>query len=275
MRLLAMDRARARARRFTSPPSPPTRTRLALAVSVTLACGGGTASKQVEKPKDPTTFTPTRTPIEEPEVEDGVEVVSTRGHMEPAVIEAGLAPHKESLSDCYMSKVGKRRWLGGKVALHWDISKAGEITAVKLAESDLGAWPIEKCLLETARAATFGKPKGGDADFMVPLEFAAKGRAAIWDEDQALRAVGGQLAKLDECTKPPKGKKPAKPIPRPDDVTITLYIGPAGKAQSVGFSSTKTAIDDDWAECAEKTALAWRLPDPKGGYAKLAIKYRP
>ena len=250
---------------------------LAIATCATLACGGGggAAKPPPEKPKDQASFIPTRTPVEDDEHEDGVEILGARGQMDPAVIEAGLAPHKETLSDCYMTKVNKRKWLGGKVAIHWDISKAGEITAVKLSESDLGAWPIEKCLLETARAATFGKPKGGDADFSLPLEFAAKGKAAIWDEDQALRAVGGQVAKLDECTKPPKGKRLVKPIARPDDVTVTLYVGPAGKAQSVGFSSSKSVIDDTWAECAEKTAMAWRLPDPKGGYAKLAIRYRP
>jgi hypothetical protein len=96
-----------------------------------------------------------------------------------------------------------------------------------------------------------------------------------WDEDQALRAVGGQVAKLDECVKPPKGKKLDKPIKQPSDVTITLYVGPAGKAQSVGFSSPKTELDEHWVECAEKTAMAWRLPDPKGTYAKLAVRYRP
>jgi len=240
------------------------------------ACGGGGAqANDPVKPTNQAAFTPTRVPVDETEAEDGVEIVNARGRMEPAVIETGLAPHKEALSDCYMTKVGKRRWLGGKVAIHWDISKAGEVTAVKLTESDLGAWPIEKCLLETARAATFGKPKGGDADFMVPLEFAAKGKAAIWDEDQALRAIGGQVAKLDDCTKPPKGKRPVKKIARPDDVTVTLYVGPAGKAQSVGFSSAKSVLDEDWAECAEKTAMAWRLPDPKGGFAKLAVRYRP
>jgi hypothetical protein len=247
---------------------------LAIACTATLACGGGGgAATQPTKPVGPDPARPTRVPIEDDENEDGVEIVSTRGHMEPAVIETGLAPHKEALSDCYMSKVGKRRWLGGKVAIHWDISKAGEVTAVKLIESDLGAWPIEKCLLETARAATFGKPKGGDADFMVPLEFTAKGRAAVWDDDLALRAVGGQLAKLDDCTKPPKGK--SIKIPQPDDVTITVYVGPAGKAQSVGFSSSKSVLDEHWAECAEKTAMAWRLPDPRGAYAKLTVKYRP
>ena len=68
--------------------------------------------------------------------------------------------------------------------LHWDIRKDGTVTAVKLAESDLGAWPIEKCLLEIARAATFDKPIGGDADFSLPLDFSAKGRLEVWDEDR-------------------------------------------------------------------------------------------
>jgi hypothetical protein len=68
--------------------------------------------------------------------------------------------------------------------------------------------------------------------------------------------------------------KPAKPEVPPSDVTITLYVGPHGKAQSVGFASAKTEIGEIWAQCAEKAALAWRLPDPHGMVAKLAIRYR-
>jgi hypothetical protein len=240
-----------------------------------VACGG--SKPPPPKPKDPEPPRPTRVPIEDSstDTEDGVEVINARGVMDTKLVEAGLAPHKEALSDCYMSRVGKRKWLGGHVVIKWDISKTGEVTSVKLAESDLGAWPIEKCLIDIARSATFGKPKGGDADFTIPLDFTAKGKAMSWDEDQALRAVGGQVAKLDECVKPPKGKPNAKPIKMPSDVTVTVYVGPAGKAQSVGFASAKSELDEHWAECAEKIAMAWRLPDPKGQYAKLAVKYRP
>jgi outer membrane biosynthesis protein TonB len=189
--------------------------------------------------------------------------------MDPAVVEAGIEPHKEGLGECYMSRVGRRRWLGGHVAIRWDIKRDGTIAAVKLTESDLGAWPIEKCLLDIARAATFGKPIGGDADFSIPLDFSAKGRSATWDEDESLKAVGGQLGKLDACMKAKGVKGPA-----PEDVTITVYVGPQGKAQSVGFSSARSVLDEAWAECAEKAALAWRLPDPRGTIAKLAVRYR-
>jgi hypothetical protein len=234
-------------------------------LALVAACGGSSASKQPEAPELSSKPT-TRVPVEEPPEEEGVTIINARGRMEKEAIEAGLEPHSAALTDCYMSKLERRRWLGGHVVLHWEIKKDGTISAVKLAESDLGAWPIEKCLLEVARGASFGKPIGGDADFSIPLDFTAKGRLVTWEEDKGLKAVGGQTVKLDACA---KGK-----VPAPSDVTVTVYVGPAGKAQSVGFASAKTTIDDAWADCAEKAALAWRLPDPKGIVAKLAIKYR-
>jgi hypothetical protein len=231
---------------------------------VAVACGGSPPPPP-PKPVDPPKPHATRVPIEDSEQEDGVTIINAHGHMEPAAVEAGLAPHKTELFECYTKQVGRRRWLGGHVQLHWDIKADGTITSVKLSESDLGAWSIEKCLVEVARVATFDKPIGGSADFMIPLDFSTKGGTLAWDEDQGLKAVGGQLAKLDPC---------AKAETPPDDVTITLYVGPHGKAYSVGFSSAKTEIKDKWAECAEKAALAWRLPDPRGQVAKLAIRYR-
>lgn len=235
---------------------------------VAAACGGPPPpAAPVGDPEPPRAR---RVPIEEPDEEpDGVQIVSSRGRMEPAAVEAGLRPHHQALSECYTTRVGRRRWLGGHVVFRWDIKRSGEIAAVKLIESDLGAWPVEKCLLDVARAAQFAKPIGGDADFQIPLDFSAKGRSEPWDEDQGLRAVGGQLGKLAECDAA-KGVT----LPPPRDVTITVYVGPRGKAQSVGFASATSVIDDVWADCAEKAALGWRLPDPKGTVAKLAVRYR-
>jgi hypothetical protein len=237
---------------------------LVLGGVVTGACGGKASPVAKPEPEVSAKAT-TRVPVEEDENEDGVQFMSSRGHMDPKVVEQGIAPHTQALSDCYTTNLNKRRWLGGHVVLHWDIKADGTVTAVRLAESDLGAWPIEKCLLEVARAAEFDKPIGGDADFQLPLDFTARGRLTSWDDDQALRAVGGQLVKLDACA--------TKKVPSPSDVTVTLYVGPGGKAQSVGFAG-KTVIDDAWADCAVKAALALRLPDPKGQIAKLAVKYR-
>jgi len=241
----------------------------ALAILVA-ACGGGARSGPPPEPPAPVVSAKptTRVPVEDSEIPDtGVTVLNSKGHMEQAAVEQGIKPHEAELTDCYMTKVGRRHWLGGHVQIHWDIKADGVLSAVKLAESDLGAWPIEKCLIDVARSATFAKPIGGPADFVLPLEFSAKGGAQVWDEDKSLRAVGGQLAKLDAC-----GKKPKVVVP--DDVVITVYVGPYGKAQSVGFSSAASEIEEKWAECATKAATAWRLPDPRGQTAKLSIRYR-
>lgn len=245
------------------------------------ACGG---SSPPPKPPEPVVSpTPvTRKIIEDDsEPEEGVTIVNARGRMDPSVVEAGIAPYKEALSECYTANLKKRRWLGGQVMLWWDINKEGTVTAVHLHDTEpgtnLGNWEIEKCILDVARQATFGKPIGGDADFQIPLEFTAKGAIVNWDDDQALRAVGGQTAKIDECVHPKK--PPRKPLPKAErpvapkgPITITLYLGPGGKALSVGFAG-KPVIDDNWAACAAKIAMTWRLPDPRGSVAKLAITY--
>lgn len=235
-----------------------------LLLVLVMACGG--SSTPAAKPEPVISAVPTtRVLAADDEQEDGVQIINGRGRMDPKVVEAGIAPHTQALTECYTTQLKKRRWLGGHVVIHWDINKAGTVTAVRLAESDLGAWPIEKCLLDVARLAEFGPPINGDADFQIPLDFTAKGRLITWDDDQALRAVGGQLVKLDTCA--------TKKVAAPSDVTVTVYVGPGGKAQSVGFAST-AVIDDAWAECAAKAALALRLPDPRGQIAKLAVKYR-
>ncbi len=231
----------------------------AIAIGFAVACGGS-PKKPAEAPQV-SSKPVTRVPVEDSEPEEGVTIINAHGHMEPAAVEAGIAPYKQGLSDCYMSKVGRRRWLGGHVVLHWDIKRDGTVTAVKLAESDLGAWPIEKCLLEVARQATFDKPIGGDADFSVPLEFSAKGQTTPWDDATIMPVVTKQRAKLEACS---------KKVAAPAAGAVTLYVGPHGAVLSAGFSSAASVLDPAWADCVEKAVLTWHLPDPKGQVAKVS-----
>lgn len=275
--------------------------KLVVPLTFVVACGGG-GSKPVEKPIEEQPKRVTRVPIEDESQEPGgedtdVTFTKTKGSITKEQIENGLAPHSTALAECYTTRVGKRRWLGGHVVLQWNMEADGKIASVKLTESNLGSWAIEQCMLDIAWSASFGKPSGGKVDFFVPLDFSAKGGTAIWDEDQALRAIGGQLAILDDCDdfefepKPPpkKGRKapkkappkadadekPARPEKAPSNVTMTLYVGPGGKLQSVGFASSTTEVGPKWSACAEKAATSWRLPDPRGQIAKLAIRYKP
>ena len=209
----------------------------------------------------------TRVVVEDPEPDDGVQVTGGTGHVEPAVALAAIAPHRDRLTACYLQRVGRRRWLGGHLELRWEVAADGTIDKVLLADNDLGAWPVERCVLDIAREIRFGTPIGGAAEVTLPLAFSAKGAPVLWDDDQRAKAVGTQLAKLDVCAR----GTPAMP----EDVVFTIYVGGRGKALSVGFGSVVSAIDDAWAGCAEKAVLAWHLPDPKGQVTKLAVGYRP
>jgi hypothetical protein len=227
------------------------------AVVLLVSCGGS------EKPT-PAPPSPVDHGDDEEEPDDGLEVMSTRGRMDPADVEAGLQPHAAALEDCYKSRVGKQRWLGGKVELKWQIARDATLTSVQVVWSDLGSWPVEKCLLEVSRAMTFAPPKGGDADFTIPLEFSSRGSSQWWDEDRTAKAVGTRSEALAECVA--TGEAP------PSDVSITIYVGTRGKVQSVGFAAPGP-VADGWADCAADLIKTWQLPDPRGQVAKLNLRY--
>src|SRR5258705_7849929 len=115
---------------------------------VATACGGSPKPPPAEPPK-PVEKKVTRIPIEtnEDEPEDGVTFTKQKGTISKEKIDAGLAPHQQAMSECYTGKLGKRRWVGGDVRLMWELKVDGSIKSVKI-DSSLGAWDIEKCLLD-------------------------------------------------------------------------------------------------------------------------------
>lgn len=203
---------------------------------------------------------------DEEEVDDGLEVVGSRGRMDQEDIEEGLSPHAEALEACFTEQVGAQKWLGGKIELKWELDADGGLVSAQVSSGDLGAWPVEQCLLETARAITWTKPHGGPAGFTVPLEFSARGgNVQWWDEERGAATVSKRLVELDACD---------AAATRPTNVLITLYVGTRGQVQQAGFSSEQV-IDDAWAACAHGVTTKWTLSDPKGKIAKLAFWFNP
>jgi TonB family protein len=201
---------------------------------------------------------------EEDEAGD-VEVVSSRGRMDPQVIEEAIVPHALTLERCFSRNAGKRRWLGGHVTLQWQVDAAGAITAVQIPHSDLGSYQVESCLVTAAREVSFPAPVGGATDFSVPLEFVTRAPVEHWEPERAQEATAAHVERLSSCAA----------VDAPDAATITLYVGTRGKVQSVGFSSGDPGeLSAAWAACAEKTILSWTLRDPRGRVAKLAFEYR-
>ena len=199
--------------------------------------------------------------------DDGVELVSDRGRIDPELAAARVAPHAAALDACYTEQLARRRWLGGTVELTWVVAVDGELAGVRLSQSDLGAWPIERCLLEVAAGVRFGKPQGhGPAEVTFPVSFAGGGAAVAWDDEQARAAVGAKPSELRACAKPGGGD--------PFNVAITLYLGTRGAVQSVGFAGP-SPLAPAWADCAAAKIAAWKLPDPRGRIVKLQFTYNP
>lgn len=246
----------------------------ATSAAALLACGGGAKSQ----PQDGASGGTKRRVLQE-ETDDGVSLTTSRGVLEPEQIRAVVEPHSNEFSTCYISRVGDRRWLGGKVQLKWELDDSGAVRSVHVNENDLGAWPVEKCLLAVARRLKFPPPRGGATDFTVPLEFSATGSAAMWDEAKSAAALAPHLGSLAACAEP-TADGAAEPAPAgpsaPAEATLALYLGAQGQILSVGFAVEDPAgFTERWAECANAAALSWKLTEPRVPVAKLTVRYTP
>ena len=235
------------------------------------AGGGDTGDGQIELGDRSRTTHITRMPTMDDDDDDddepGVEVKGLKGRLESYDIQAGVEPHFADLTQCYASKIKRRRYLGGDITFKFTVAISGAVKEVHLEKSDLGAWDVEKCMLGIARTMTFAKPKGGEAEFTLPLEFDAT-RAVSWlDEDAGVAQVRELKRELKSCAKEAKTRTPR-------GLMITLYVAARGQVTSVGFASkAKRAMSDAWADCAEQKIRAWVLIDPLGKVAKLAFKW--
>jgi len=244
---------------------------LALAMLWAGACGGAdkpaprTAADAEEVDDDGPTDNIRGVAFEDDEDDDdeGIYIESQKGHLDLDDIQSGVAPHTGALSDCYQSHVRQERYVDGKVELKYVVDPSGAVKQVQMLESNLGAWPVERCLLDVSRQMNFVQPRGrGDADFTLPLDFSADARVRWLTEEQAEQQVARLRDQLDQC----EGQGGA--------VDVTLYVGRRGIVKSAGFAASDEPFTDEWADCAEQIIKQWQLADPRGRIAKLTFRYQ-
>jgi TonB family protein len=246
-----------------------------------VACGG--SEKKVESPADDEPEivqddeAPTRHHSSVPEMGDddddddgeGMAISGLKGHLDPYDIQNGVKPHSTALARCFEGVAKKEHYLGGEVVLSFTVARDGSVKSVQASRSSVGSWQVENCLLTESQSMSFKKPKGGEADFTLPLDFDARRPANWWPEEKAEEEVANRPAELRDCRKEAGVKDP-------QNVWVTLYLGNRGVVKSVGFASPhKRGIDPLWAECAVGKITAWTLNDPRGKVAKLGFRYNP
>lgn len=245
---------------------------VAAIVSLSLACGG--SEKSVEQPQEPDDRIDvgdrdgTRTSAV-PELEDddddddGFDVQGLRGHLEAGEADRVIRQHHGKIVACFSKTSKKWGWLGGDIKLFFAVTTEGTVKQVH-AESDIGSWEVESCVLALAQAMTFKPPRGGEAEFEQTLNFPSRRPHLPWDEAQTEKEVTPKLAELEAC----EGA--------PGDVWVTLYVGTRGKVLSAGFSAgDKQPIEPTWAACARGVVTRWTLSDPRGRVAKAFFRYSP
>lgn len=243
-----------------------------------LACGG--SDKKVDSPdldedivlddEAPTTHRASAPALEDDDDhDDGMTIEGLKGHLDPYDIQKGVEPHSTALATCFSGQAKSARYLGGEIVLSFTVARDGTVKSVRASRSSVGSWQVENCLLVEGKTMTFKKPKGGEADFTLPLDFDARRPANWWSEEKAEQEIAERPAELRKCRQETK-------TPDPQNVWVTLYLGNRGVVKSVGFASPhKKGIDPLWAECAAGKITAWTLNDPRGKIAKLGFRYNP
>jgi hypothetical protein len=230
--------------------------RLRLFIVVLAACGG--APKQVVAEPKPATPQPPPADDEEASTDDGVGVEGTLGQLDPDRAQPTFEAHSDLLQGCFTDQK-PARFVGGQVEIKFHVLRDGTVKWVGLTMSDLGAWPIEKCLWNVSMGMTFPKPHGGEAEVSFPVNFPATAPTIVKEDTGTFAtALATNAGKLKAC----KGAPPR---------ALTVYVGPGGKVQSAGFATMDQPITDDvvkWADCAVPMVLAWKLADPRGMIVK-------
>ena len=247
-------------------------------MTVLFACGG--SEKRVESVADegeeldqddeaPTRHRASTPGMDDDDDDDGMEIEGLKGHLDPYDIETGVAKRSQALADCFHERARKEFYLGGEVELSFTVARDGSVKTVRPSRSSVGSWAVENCLLEVGMSMKFKKPKGGEADFSLPLDFDARRAANWWSEEKAEAEVAGRPSELRACAQ-------EADAPDPQNVWVTLYLGNRGVVKSVGFASPhEDGIDPAWATCASAKVGAWTLNDPRGKVAKLGFRYNP
>jgi TonB family protein len=177
------------------------------------------------------------------------------GAIDPGAVQAALDDAAGDLMACYRSVAGAKRYLGGRVRVVVRVDTRGRPKRAEVADSDLGSWEVERCLLDVARRLKLPAPKGGEALVQIPLDFTAS-TAPEDMPDGAARAAAAKLRGIYRCAGGPKS------------VPVTLYVGAGGAITSAGFAGVAS---ESWGDCASARARAVRLDDPLGRVLKVTV----
>jgi TonB family protein len=172
------------------------------------------------------------------------------GVVNTADVEDAIAEHFEELRACYGQAGKAQRYAGGRVLLRFLLGGSGHPDDVLVAESDLGNYNVERCLVHVGRAIKFKAPEGRKATtFDYPIEFRPSGQATVLNLDglKVEHDLSLQMHQLADC-----GQLADAPM------AAIFYIEPNGLVGSVGFSGA-VPLDEDTGDCMAQVIRTWHM----------------
>jgi hypothetical protein len=182
---------------------------------------------------------------------DGLQVRMESGFLSQEEAEESVRGSWRRLSRCYDEAGPARDFAGGQVKLRFAVDPRGRVAEVRVVESRLGSFEVERCLVGVGREIVFPRPQGGGTSFEYTLEFRSTGERSVVelpvaDVQPLMPALLPHLAA--DCQR--LGA---------DALEATLYIEARGSVRSVGFASA-AALDDEAANCVSASIRRWTAP---------------
>ena len=162
------------------------------------------------------------------------------GSIDPNVAKKRFDALKGEWNDCFMQAHEKNEALSGKITFTIRTNKDGSVKWAYVTHTDLGDRTVERCVLDSVKAANFGEP-------MEAKEGEIKDKTYGWELDgdegrpadpgiasNVMPAIEKARSKLQEC----KTKSDAQ-----GSFEATIYVAPKGKPKSIGIAVTDPSGD--------------------------------
>lgn len=198
-----------------------------------------------------------------PAIGDAMQIQGTAGEMDTAQVEKLFREHQPELRHCYEEIAGQLHYVGGRMQVKVQVLPTGQIKSVTIPESNLGCREVERCVAGVIEKLHFPAPKGGEGEVTYPFECAARTRVGSWPGERVASQIEKRRTALNGC----KGKAGSATV---SALHTTLYVGPGGKATSVGFSAD-APLDEKLTSCVSKQLLGVQYDDPLGQMVKVTF----
>lgn len=226
---------------------------LTLALMLAIGCGGDEDAETAETAE---TTSGEEAPVAERD--DGVAITGLMGTIDADEVRMTIEPKLTRFMRCFSQRWDEIEILGGHIHMSFRVDIEGNVLWVFPTESSIGDRETERCLLDTAKAIHFPRPRGGEAEFGYPLDLDTPEDVrppVAWAESSVVDVVERNRDSVSECG---------------TGFTVTAYVGPGGEVMAAG-ASTGELDNAENLDCVTDAVSQWEMPDPGSYPAKVSF----